>query len=186
MMRNARNAGMQRLAERIFLEIRKNATQMQPNGTKAIVMLSIKEQESDMLLIRQRLLSAIANMQKKSKLNIWYKRMSIVAKSLSQIFVRFVIVKVKGLKHTMLIIPSLWKSFGYVINAITIFINLLRNVCSLNDQTHRALNKRMRWPEHYGNIVRRGEISSRLERGLKSNRVITNDLWMQNLRSTGI
>jgi hypothetical protein len=64
--------------------------------------------------------------------------------------------------------------------------------CSVNDQTLWTLNKCMRWPEHYGNIVRRGEILSRQQFPfwkklvIKVTELITNDLWVQNLRSTGI
>jgi hypothetical protein len=67
-----------------------------------------------------------------------------------------------------------------------------RKLCSVNDQTLWTLYKRMRWPEHYGNIVRRGEILSRhlcnkiAKMVTKVTELITNDLWIQNLRSTGI
>ena len=47
----------------------------------------------------------------------------------------------------------------------------------MNDQIQRPRN-RMRWPEHYGNIMRKSEISSRLMRGHKSNRLDIIDAQM--------
>lgn len=185
-MRNVKNADMQKQEELISLGIRKDAMKMQQSGIKIIEKLLMKGVEKDILKIKQLLLKETVSIQKRSKLSIWSKLMLEGERLLSRQFVQFAIVRQKKLKDIMQITPSLWKLSGYVLNATTIFINLLRSVCSLNDQTLRALTKRMRWPEHYGNIMRKSEISSRLEIGHKVTDLITNDLWMQNLRSTGI
>jgi len=161
MMLNARNADMQELAEHISLRIEKSVMKMLQNGTRKIGVLSINVQEKDTQLTKLILLSEIGAMLKRKKLSTWFKHMLIAAKSSNLKFVLFAIAKVKGLKDIMLIIPSLWKSYGFVIPVITIFTNLLKNVCSLNDQTLWTLIKRMRWPDHYGNIMRGGEILPR-------------------------
>lgn len=163
MMLNARNADMQGLVERIFLGIKKYVMPMQRNGIKIIEILSISVPEKGTLKIKLRLLSEIENMLKKLKLNIWFNATFAGVKLLNLKFAQYVIVKVGELKDTMQIIPNLWKLYGFVLNAITIFINLLRNMCSLNDQTHRALNERMRWPDLIGNYERESEISPRFQ-----------------------
>lgn len=186
-MRNVKNADMQKQEELIFLGIGKSAMKMHQSGIKIIEMLLINELGKGILKTEQLSLKETESMQKKSKLSIWFKLMLKGERLLNRQFVQFAIVRQKKLKDIMQIIPSLWKLSGYVRNVITTFINLSKIMCSLNDQTLRALNKRMRWPEHYGNIMRRGEIPSRLEfLGHKVTDLITNDLWVQNLRSTGI
>jgi hypothetical protein len=147
-MLSAKNAGMPELDGLTFLRTKKNAMKMHRNGTKKIEKLSTSELVKDTQLTKLLLLREIGVMLRRKKLNTWFKLMYSVAKSLNLPFARYVIAKAKELKDIMPTIPNLWKSSGSVINAITTYIGISRNVCSLNDQTLWTLNERMRWPEH--------------------------------------
>lgn len=135
MMLSAKNVDISKREEIIFYVTKKNVMKMQRNGTPTIENISMQKPEKGMQKIIQLLLNVTEDTLRRLKLNIWYNHMCAEVKSLSQQFALFAIVNQNGLKGITQIIPNLWKLFGYVINAITISINLLKNVCSLNDQT---------------------------------------------------
>lgn len=180
------------MEEKISCKQKSDVMSMPRDGKRKIESRSIKERVSDTPLTKLLLVTVTESITLNGKLKIWFKIAWLTEEWLNHLSVLFAIVRAKGLKDITQIIPNRWKSFGCAVNAITIYTNLLKNVCSLNDQTLKTLNERMRWPEHYGNIVRRSEISSRLRYKVKvtslsyQGQCITNDLWMQNLRSTGI